>query len=112
MIAVIFEASIRVQAKERYLQLASELAPLLSDIPGFISVERFRSLTSPEKLLSLSWWEDEESVKAWKQNVFHQAAQQEGKHSVFSFYRISVASTISDNSFQDNPHGCSVFAQP
>jgi len=62
MIAVLFEANALPEAQERYLQLASELKPLLADTPGFISIERFQSLTTPGKILSLSWWKDEESV--------------------------------------------------
>lgn len=66
MIAVIFEAQALPEAEERYFQLASELKPLLSDMPGFISMERFQSLNTPGKILSLSWWKDEESVAGWK----------------------------------------------
>jgi len=98
MIAVLFEADALPEAQERYLQLASELKPLLSDTPGFISIERFQSLTTPGKILSLSWWENEESVAGWKQNVMHQAAQKEGKQSIFAFYRIRVASVFRDYS--------------
>lgn len=98
MIAVLFEADVLPEAQERYLQLASELKPLLSDTPGFVSIERFQSLTTPGKILSLSWWEDEVSVAGWKRNVKHQAAQEEGKQSIFSFYRIRVASVFRDYS--------------
>lgn len=98
MIAVLFEADALPEAQDRYLQLASELKPLLSDTPGFISIERFQSLTTPGKILSLSWWENEESVARWKRNVMHQAAQKEGKQSIFSFYRIRVARVFRDYS--------------
>ncbi len=98
MIAVLFEADALPEARERYLQLAAELKPLLSDTPGFLSIERFQSLSTPGKILSLSWWEDEESVAGWKRNMIHQAAQKEGKQSIFSFYRIRVASVFRDYS--------------
>lgn len=98
MIAVLFEADALPEAQERYFQLALELKPILSDMPGFISIERFQSLTTPGKILSLSWWEDEESVAGWKRNLMHQAAQKEGKQSIFSFYRIRVASVFRDYS--------------
>lgn len=106
MIAVLFEAEALPAAQERYLQLASELKPLLSDTPGFISIERFQSLTTPGKILSLSWWEDEDAVAGWKRNVMHQAVQQEGRQSIFSFYRIGVASVFRDYSSDKgtNPH--------
>ena len=98
MIAVLFEADALPHAQERYLQLAAELKPLLSDVPGFISIERFQSLTTPGTILSLSWWEDEEAVAGWKHNLRHLAAQQEGKTSIFSFYRIRVATVFRDYS--------------
>ncbi|RKQ39132.1 antibiotic biosynthesis monooxygenase [Enterobacter sp. R1(2018)] len=104
MIAVIFEAEALPEAQERYLQLAAELKPLLSDTPGFISIERFQSLTTPGKILSLSWWKDEESVAGWKQNIMHLAAQKEGKRSIFSFYRIRVASVFRDYSSDKEAH--------
>ncbi|MBE0129484.1 antibiotic biosynthesis monooxygenase family protein [Citrobacter amalonaticus] len=98
MIAVLFEADARPEAQERYLLLAAELKPLLSDTPGFISIERFQSLNQSGKILSLSWWKDEESVAEWKRNIMHQAAQEEGRQSIFSFYRIRVASVLRDYS--------------
>lgn len=94
MIAVLFEARAVPAARARYLQLAAELRPLLADIDGFIDIERFHSLSQPEKILSLSWWRDETAVSTWKQNLFHQAAQQEGRESIFAFYRIRVASVM------------------
>ncbi|EIY4966794.1 antibiotic biosynthesis monooxygenase [Klebsiella quasipneumoniae] len=78
MIAVLFEADALPEAQERYLQLAAGLTPLLSDTPGFIAIERFQSLNSPGKILSLSWWEDEASI--------------------FSYYRIRVARVFRDYS--------------
>ena len=83
MIAVLFEADALPEAQERYLQLAAGLTPLLSDTPGFIAIERFQSLSTPGKILSLSWWEDEASVANWQQNERHLAAQRKAKHRFF-----------------------------
>jgi heme-degrading monooxygenase HmoA len=74
-----FRSQSRASHQARYLQLAAELKPLLADIDGFIDIERFQSLTTDGKILSLSWWRDEEAIRRWKQNVFHQAAQAEGR---------------------------------
>ena len=104
MIAVLFEADALPEAQERYLQLASELKPLLADTPGFISIERFQSLSTPGKTLSLSWWKDEESVAGWKRNVMHLAAQKEGKQSIFSFYRIRVVTLSREYSSDKEAH--------
>lgn len=101
MIAVIFEADTVPAKQARYLELAAELKPLLADIAGFISIERFQSLTTEGKILSLSWWQDEESVLAWKKNIFHQAAQAEGRESVFSYYRIRIAHVVRDYSSEN-----------
>ncbi|OBU05177.1 antibiotic biosynthesis monooxygenase family protein [Morganella psychrotolerans] len=91
MFAVIFEVSMPEEKQSRYLEIAATLRPLLEDAEGFISIERFQSLSTPGKLLSLSLWEDEASLLKWKQNQQHQLAQQEGKADIFSFYRIRIA---------------------
>lgn len=105
MIAVIFEADIVATQQARYLELAAELKPLLADIDGFISIERFQSLTTQGKVLSLSWWRDEASVLLWRNNLQHKAAQAEGKATIFSFYRIRVVQTLRDyTSAGGEPH--------
>ncbi|MBD8163358.1 antibiotic biosynthesis monooxygenase family protein [Erwinia persicina] len=96
MIAVLFEAEISPDGQTRYLHLAAELKPLLDEIDGFIAIERFRSLACEDRILSLSWWRDEAAVLAWKQNIFHQAAQREGRESIFSYYRIRIAQVVRD----------------
>lgn len=103
MIAVLFEAKAAPAHQARYLQLAAELKPLLADIDGFIDIERFQSLTTDGKILSLSWWRDEEAVRRWKQNVFHQAAQAEAGVD-FSFYRIRVAQLVREYSSETGGH--------
>ncbi|MEQ4910603.1 antibiotic biosynthesis monooxygenase [Proteus terrae] len=99
MIAVIFEVKIKPGKQDRYLSLAANLKPLLKDIEGFISIERFQSLSTEGKLLSLSWWENEEAVLQWKKNILHKHSQQEGRESIFDFYKISIVSLIREYSF-------------
>lgn len=96
MFAVIFEAEPHPSQRQRYLSLAAELKPLLSQIDGFIAIERFQSLTQPEKILSLSWWRDEKAIHAWRCQEAHCAAQQAGRDHIFSHYRLRVASVIRD----------------
>ncbi len=98
MIAVLFEADAIPEQQDRYFELAAELKTLLDDVAGFISIERFQSLSTPGKILSLSWWENEASVLAWKKNLKHQAAQSEGRNTIFSFYRIRVVEVLRDYS--------------
>ncbi len=101
MVAVIFEVVPTKEGKEEYLRIAAGLKDRLRDIPGFISIERFQSLVDPEKLLSLSFWKDEESVTAWRNMEKHRRAQERGRSRLFREYRIMVATTIRDYTMED-----------
>jgi len=96
MIAVIFEVWPDPDHKQAYLDIAAELRPLLDGIDGFISIERFESLTEPGKILSLSFWRDEEAVAQWRTLEKHRAAQTEGRSGVFKDYRLRVAGVMRD----------------
>ncbi len=96
MIAVIFEVTPAPGRKQEYLDLASALRPQLEKQEGFISIERFVSLTDDAKLLSISFWRDEEAVKNWRQFEGHRLAQKRGRSGVFADYRLRVASVIRD----------------
>lgn len=91
MIAVIFEVVPAAGKRGEYLDIAASLKPELVKIEGFISIERFQSLVDPEKILSLSFWETEESVRHWRTTEMHRAAQAVGRKSVFEDYRLRVA---------------------
>ena len=96
MIAVIFEVEPAPGCRLAYLDSAAELRPLLDDIDGFLSIERFESLTQPGKLLSLSFWRDEAAVITWRRMEEHRAAQARGRAGIFSDYRLRVASVLRD----------------
>jgi heme-degrading monooxygenase HmoA len=96
MIAVIFEVTPKENGKAIYFEMAQALQSSLIKIDGFISIERFQSISSSEKFLSLSFWRDETSVKRWKENFEHQIAQKKGKEELFQHYRIRVANVIRD----------------
>lgn len=96
MIAVIFEVIPSDAHKQTYLDIAAELKPRLEKIDGFISVERFASLTDPKKILSLSFWRDEAAVATWRNLESHRAAQAQGRAQVFADYRLRVASVLRD----------------
>ncbi|UWQ80034.1 antibiotic biosynthesis monooxygenase [Leisingera sp. S132] len=96
MIAVIFEVEIASGQKDAYLEIAEELRGLLEEMEGFISVERFQSLTAPGKLLSLSFWQDEAAVQRWRQLAEHRVAQGKGRAGIFADYRLRVAGVIRD----------------
>ena len=96
MLAVIFEALPAKGKWEEYLDIASQLKPSLSEIEGFISIERFQSISDPGKVLSLSFWNDEKSISQWRNLELHREAQKKGRESVFENYRLRVASVIRD----------------
>ena len=96
MIAVIFEVEPRTGHEQRYFEIAAELRPVLEQIDGFISVERFESLTKKGRYLSLSFWRDEEAVRRWRNQPAHREGQHEGRGSVFDGYRLRIATVIRD----------------
>jgi heme-degrading monooxygenase HmoA len=96
MIAVIFEVEPAEGQFDAYLDFAARLRPVLEQMPGFISVERFRSLTNPAKLLSLSFWESEAAVAGWRNRMEHRQAQAAGRAGIFAGYRLRVASVLRD----------------
>ena len=96
MIAVIFEVVPAPGRRQEYLDLATSLRPELEKMDGFISIERFASLTNEGRILSLSIWRDEEAVKRWRQLESHRVAQAKGRGGIFADYRLRVASVIRD----------------
>ena len=96
MIAVIFEVQPKDGRREAYLDLAAELRPLLEQVDGFISVERFESLTTPGKVLSLSFFRDEDALLQWRRLEKHRVAQKAGRGTLFDDYRLRVAGVIRD----------------
>ena len=96
MLAVIFEFEPKAERKQEYLDFAAQLGQSLQQVDGFISIERFQSLTQPEKLLSLSFWRDEEAIRAWRNFEGHRGAQRAGRDGIFSDYRLRVASIVRD----------------
>ncbi|HEX4971985.1 MAG TPA: antibiotic biosynthesis monooxygenase [Steroidobacteraceae bacterium] len=101
MIAVIFEGIAQDAQKDAYLDAAARLRPLLADIDGFLSIERFQSLTTPGKILSLSFWRDEEAVRQWRNLEQHREVQRAGRSSIFEQYRIRVAEVVRDYGMED-----------
>lgn len=101
MIAVIFEVTPFLGERHRYLDLAGDLRAHLEATDGFISVERFESLTTRGKLLSLSFWRDEEAVRRWRETEEHRAAQCAGRGGVFTAYRLRVAEVLRDYGLDD-----------
>ena len=96
MIAVIFEVWPHPDHRRDYFDLAAALKPQLETIDGFISVERFESLTEKGKVLSLSFWRDEQAVAQWRNLEQHRTAQAKGRGGIFADYRLRIASVVRD----------------
>jgi heme-degrading monooxygenase HmoA len=101
MIAVIFEVWPAEGRQAAYLDHAARLKPELETIDGFISVERFQSLSDPAKMLSLSIWRDEAAVERWRNHEQHRATQAAGRGGIFKDYRLRVAGIIRDYGLND-----------
>jgi heme-degrading monooxygenase HmoA len=101
MIAVIFEVWPSEGQAPTYFDLAARLRPELEKAGGFVSIERFESLTTPGKYLSLSFWRDEEALRAWRNLEGHRLAQARGRGGVFADYRLRVAGVIRDYGMRD-----------
>lgn len=96
MIAVIFEVTPVADNKQTYLDIAADLRPMLDGIEGFISIERFASLSDATKILSLSFWRDERAVTQWRNTSEHRDAQHAGRTGVFADYRLRIAHVVRD----------------
>ncbi len=96
MIAIIFEVMPAEGQKDAYLDIAATMRPMVGQVEGFISVERFQSLTNPDKLLSISFFEDEDAVHRWRKLAAHRNAQSKGRNGIFSDYRLRVCHVMRD----------------
>ena len=96
MIAVIFEVFPDEGQTDTYLGIAADLRPKLDEIDGFLSIERFQSLTDPGKILSLSFWRDEDAIRIWREDIEHRDAQIRGRTGIFANYRLRIAAVVRD----------------
>ena len=101
MIAVLFEAWPKPGEQSHYLDLAAALRSELDQMEGFLSIERFESLTEPGKLLSLSFWRDEAAIALWRNTAAHRDTQAAGRGGVFSDYRLRIADVVRDYGMTD-----------
>lgn len=101
MIAVIFESWPAIGKMQTYLDMGARLAPQLEKLDGFISIERFQSVTNPEKLLALSIWRDEAAVDAFRNWDVHRNVQSNSRRDVFRDYRLRVAAVLRDYGMTD-----------
>ena len=95
-VAVIFELTPAPGRTQDYLELAAGLSAEVKDFDGFISIERFESITSPGNFVSISWWRDEEAVRKWRNVQKHREAQKKGRGSIFKSYRLRIAEVRRD----------------
>lgn len=99
MIAVIFEVEPYPAGRDEYFATAAALAADLRQVDGFISIERYQSVSDPGRLLSLSLWRDEAAIAAWRRHPPHVAAQRRGSSELFRYWRIRVAAVLREREF-------------
>ena len=107
MIVVVFEVTMKPGQGPRYFDLAAGLRPELEKIDGFLSVERFESLSTPGKYVSISFWRDQAAVAAWRGNADHGVAQTLGKAEIFADFRITVAESLRSYTLAERTAGAS-----
>jgi heme-degrading monooxygenase HmoA len=112
MYAVIFEVEPEADSVQDYLDIAARLRPELEKIDGFISIERFKSLSQGGKILSLSFWRDEEAIARWRRHEQHHAAQRTGRDRIFRDYRIRVAAVVRDYGMYEREEAPQQMAPP
>lgn len=100
MLAVIFEFEPLAERRQDYLDFAALLTPELEKIDGFVSIERYESLSQPGKLLSISFWRDEKAIADWRNLEKHRAAQRAARDGIMADYRLRVAGVIRDYGMQ------------
>ena len=105
MIVVVFEVTPKEGKAQDYFDIAAELRLELEQVDGFLSVERFESLTTPGKYVSLSFWRDADAVAAWHGTENHALAQARGKSEIFQDFRITVADSIRSYTMADRVGG-------
>jgi heme-degrading monooxygenase HmoA len=96
MIAVIFEVRPAEGRKDDYFKIAAHMRPMADELEGFVSVERFQSLSDPSKILSLSFFDDEDAIERWRNLSAHRSAQAKGRGGVFDDYRLRIAHVVRD----------------
>lgn len=101
MIVVVFEVTMKEGQAPRYFEMAAALRSEVEKIDGFISVERFQSLSTPGKYVSLQFWRDREAVDTWRRNGAHALAQRLGKDEIFAEFRITVAEALRSYTLRD-----------
>jgi heme-degrading monooxygenase HmoA len=101
MIAVIFEFPPADGRRQEYFDLVAQLRAELDQAEGFLSIERFESLSTPGKFVSLQFWKDEASVAKWRNVQLHRRAQAKGRAGIFTDYRLRVAEVLRDYTMAD-----------
>jgi heme-degrading monooxygenase HmoA len=96
MHAVIFEVWPKEEGRQEYLDIAAALRPTLEKMDGFISIERFESLSEKGKILSLSFWRDDAAIAGWRKVEHHRMAQAKGRGELFRDYRLRIAAVVRD----------------
>jgi heme-degrading monooxygenase HmoA len=112
MYAVIFEVEPEPDHRDEYLDIAAKLRPELEKLDGFVSIERFRSLSQEGKILSLSFWRDEEAIARWRRHEQHQEAQLLGRERIFRDYRLRVAAVVRDYGMDERAEAPQQMPEP
>jgi heme-degrading monooxygenase HmoA len=96
MMIVLFRSKL-VDEPDGYAEMAQEMVDIAKSMPGFIDVKAFKA--DDGERLTLVWWEDEDTLRAWRTHARHLVAQRLGRERWYQYYKIEVGEILRANEF-------------
>jgi heme-degrading monooxygenase HmoA len=96
MLVVLFRSKL-VPEPDGYADMAQEMLDTARSMPGFIDVKAFKA--DDGERLTLVWWQDEETLRAWRTHARHLVAQKAGRERWYEYYNLEVAEVIRSTQF-------------
>jgi heme-degrading monooxygenase HmoA len=97
MMVVLFRSKL-VEPADGYSEMADEMAQLARTMPGFVDVKAYKA--DDGERLTIVWWQDEETLKAWREHARHRVAQRAGRDNWYQYYKMDVASVVRSKEFE------------
>ncbi|MCF8237400.1 MAG: antibiotic biosynthesis monooxygenase [Saprospiraceae bacterium] len=94
--AVIF-ATRRTEVQEGYAETAERMVELARKQPGFLGIESVHEDIG----LTISYWQDLDSIQQWKRHAEHTAAREKGRTTWYREYTLRIAKVEKEYSFSN-----------
>ncbi len=93
--AVIF-SSVNTENVADYSEMADKMVELARKQDGFLGIESARN----DLGITVSYWQDLDSIKKWKENAEHSIAQVQGRKKWYQSYKTRIAKVERDYGFE------------